>query len=394
MDPFAFFMTPRGMEREVQGMGTGFFVSADGIVITNQHVTDGASQIVVTTPDGSEYPATLLGEDDLTDIAVLKIEGTGLAAAPLGHSDDLMIGEWVVAFGNPYGYLIGNAEPTVTAGVVSATGRNLYPSGEQQGVYVGMIQTDAAINPGNSGGPLVNALGEVVGVNSSIFSNTGGSVGIGFAIPVERAMRVAEELRKYGRVRRAWVGIYVDSDGRRRPGGQAGLSISIVAPGSPAARAGIQAGDIMVTAQNHRLRNFLDWEAVKLDIGVGDTLSVSVRRGTGAERRVVLSVEDLPSSKSQRVAVLRDLQVVTVTPAVRAERGIRSQAGALIYQIGPESQEATGLMAGDVIIQVNRAPIATAEDLRRAFQNPRAGTAVRVFIERNGQTGLSDFYVR
>src|SRR6185503_9022139 len=237
---------------------------------------------------GSEYPAKLLGEDDLTDIAVLKIEGAKLPTVPIGQSDDLMIGEWVVAFGNPYGDVLGNAEPTVTAGVVSAVGRNLYPSGEQPGVYVGMIQTDAAINPGNSGGPLVNALGEVVGVNSSIFSNAGGSEGIGFAIPVERAIRVAEELRKFGRVRRAWVGLNVASDGARRAIGQSGLPIRDVAAGSPAARSGVPAGDVLVSAQGHRLKNVLDWEGVKLDIGVGDTLSVVIRRG-GNERRLVLS---------------------------------------------------------------------------------------------------------
>jgi serine protease Do len=276
---------------------------------------------------------------------------------------------------------------------VSAVGRNLYPSGDQPGVYVGMIQTDAAINPGNSGGPLVNALGEVVGVNSSIFSNTGGSVGIGFAIPVERAIRVADELRKFGRVRRAWVGLVVASDGGRRAAGKTGLVISDVAPGSPASRAGIQAGDVLVSAQGHRLKNVLDWEGVKLDIGVGETLPVVIRRG-GNERPLVLSVEDLPTSKSQKVAVLRDLQVVSVTPEIRAERRITNKGGALIYQIGPESQEATGLLAGDVIIQVNRQPISSAEDLKRAFQTPRAGSAMRVYVERRGETLISEFYVR
>jgi serine protease Do len=190
-DPFAFFFMPRGSERQVEGVGSGFIISSDGVIITNQHVTDGAQQIVVTTRDGRDYTAHLLGEDPQTDIAVLKVDTAGLPTAPIGSSDGLLIGEWVVAIGNPYGYLLGNSEPSVTAGVVSAVGRNLLPSQDQTGVYVGMIQTDAAINPGNSGGPLVNALGEVVGVNSSIFSNTGSSIGIGFAIPVERALRVA-----------------------------------------------------------------------------------------------------------------------------------------------------------------------------------------------------------
>src|SRR6058998_4343247 len=142
-DPFEQFFTPRGAEQVVAGYGSGFIISPDGVVITNQHVTDGAEQIVVTTREGTDYPAKLLGEDPLTDIAVLKIVATGLPTAPLGRSADLLVGEWVVAVGNPFAYLLGNSEPTVTAGVVSAVGRNLLPSGDQSGIYVGMIQTDA-----------------------------------------------------------------------------------------------------------------------------------------------------------------------------------------------------------------------------------------------------------
>src|SRR2546430_17646479 len=170
-DPFDLFFMPRGSEQVVEGYGSGFVISPDGVVITNQHVTQGAEQIVVTTRDGRDFPAQIQGEDPLTDIAVLKVDGTDLPTAPLGKSTDLLIGEWVVAVGNPFAYLLGNTEPTVTAGVVSAVGRNLLPSQGQSGIYVGMIQTDAPINPGNSGGPLANAVGEVVGVNSSIFTD-------------------------------------------------------------------------------------------------------------------------------------------------------------------------------------------------------------------------------
>src|SRR5213592_4931406 len=190
-DPFDLFFMPRGYEQTVEGYGSGFIVSPVGVVITNQHVTQGAEQIVVTTRDGRDFPAKRLGEDPLTDIAVLKVDGSSLPTASIGKSTDLLTGEWVVAIGNPFAYLLGKSEPSVTAGVVSAVGRNLMPSEGQAGVYVGMIQTDAAINPGNSGGPLAHALGEVVGVNSSIFTSSGGSVGIGFAIPIERALRVA-----------------------------------------------------------------------------------------------------------------------------------------------------------------------------------------------------------
>ena len=186
-----------------QSFGTGFILRADGIVVTNQHVVANAQQVTVTLADGTDVEGRVLGEDPLTDIAVIKIERQGLPIVRVGRSSDLMIGEWSIALGNPYSYLLGNAEPTVTAGVISATGRNILPTGEQNGLYLDMIQTDAAINPGNSGGPLVNALGEVIGVNSSIFSNSGGSVGLGFAIPIERAVRVAEEIVRNGTVRRA-----------------------------------------------------------------------------------------------------------------------------------------------------------------------------------------------
>jgi serine protease Do len=393
-DPFAFFFYgPRGGERDVQGGGTGFIVSADGVVITNQHVTEGASQIVVTTSDGREFPARLLGEDALTDIAVLRIDATGLPVAPIGRSDDLLIGEWLVAFGNPYQYLLGNTEPTVTVGVVSATNRNLLPSGDQPGVYVGMIQTDAPINPGNSGGPLATATGEVVGVNSSIFSNTGGSVGIGFAIPIERAIRVADELRRHGRVRRAWVGLDVASQLTRDWKQSGGLRISDVAAGSPAGRAGVRPGDVLVQARGQQLRTFLDWEAVKLDLGVGDSLAVTVRRA-GQDRRVSLVVEDLPTTRAEKIAILGDIEVVTVTPAVRAERSLRSERGALIYRISDEARAGTGLLAGDVVLTLNRQTVDSAEDLRRLLRGAQGGSPIRIFFERGGQISMTEFYVQ
>jgi len=332
-DPFDLFFMPRGYEEAVEGYGSGFIVSPDGIVITNQHVTQGAEQIVVTTRDGRDFPARVLGEDPLTDIAVLKVDATNLPTAPIGKSTDLMIGEWVVAFGNPFAYLLGNTEPTVTAGVVSAVGRNLLPSEGQSGIYVGMIQTDAPINPGNSGGPLANALGEVVGVNSSIFTSSGGSVGIGFAIPIERALRVADELRRFGKVRRAWVGLEVagaeDLRAWKRVGG---LRVTEVARGGPAARAGVAPGDVLLSARNHPLRTFLDWEAVLLDTGPGDTLTVSYRHA-GESRSARLGVGDLPTTLAEQVSVLGGMKVITVTAAVRAERNIQSDHGALIYDI-------------------------------------------------------------
>ena len=393
-DPFDLFFMPRGSEQVVEGYGSGFIISPDGVVITNQHVTQGAEQIVVTTRDGRDLPAKILGEDPLTDIAVLKVDGTGLPTAPLGKSTDLLIGEWVVAVGNPFAYLLGNSEPTVTAGVVSAVGRNLLPSQGQSGIYVGMIQTDAPINPGNSGGPLANALGEVVGVNSSIFTSSGGSVGIGFAIPIERALRVADELRRFGKVRRAWVGLDVagaeDLRGWKRVGG---LRVTQVAAGGPAGRAGVAVGDVLVSALGRRLRTFLDWEAVMLDTGPGDTLTVSFRHA-GESRTARLAVTDFPTTLAEKVAVLGGMKVVTVTPAVRAERGIQSDHGALIYDLPDEMQEATGLQSGDVILQINRVRVSSADDLRRAFAATAGAGAVTVWFERSGRLERTAFYVR
>src|SRR6266699_2010567 len=393
-DPFEQFFTPRGAERVVEGYGSGFVISPDGVVVTNQHVTQGAEQIVVTTRDGRDFPAKIQGEDPLTDIAVLKVDATGLPTAPLGKSTDLMIGEWVVAVGNPFAYLLGNTEPTVTAGVVSAVGRNLLPSEGQSGIYVGMIQTDAAINPGNSGGPLANALGEVVGVNSSIFTSSGGSVGIGFAIPIERALRVADELRRFGKVRRAWVGLEVagadDLRGWKRVGG---LRVTQVAPGGPAARGGVAAGDVLVSGRGRRLGTFLDWGAVMLDTGPGDTLTVSFRHG-GESKSARLAVADFPTTLAEKVAVLGGMKVVTVTPAVRAERNIQSDHGALIYDLPDEMQEATGLQSGDVILQINRVRVSSADDLRRAFAATAGAGAVSVWFERSGRLERTAFYVR
>ncbi len=393
-DLWGMFFNPRDVERTVQGLGSGFVISSDGLVITNQHVVEGAEQIVVTFRDGTEHPARLLGEDPLTDIAVLRIDARDVPVAPLGTSRDLVIGEWVVAVGNPFGYLLGNTEPTVTAGVVSGVGRNLLPSGNQSGIYVDMIQTDAAINPGNSGGPLATASGQVVGVNSSILSQSGGSEGIGFAIPIERALRVARELTEFGAVRRAWVGLdVVGADGMREWTRRGGLAVTGVTPGSPAERVGIRDGDVLVQSRGRTIRTFLDWEAVKLDAGPGDTIPVVVARD-GRERRVQLVVEDLPTARAEKVDVLGGVRLITLTPAIRQERGIRSERGALIYVVPDETQRQTGMRAGDVIRQINRVPIERAEDVERVLRAARGRGAIRVYLERGARLVFSDFYVR
>jgi serine protease Do len=390
--PWDFFFVPEGAERVVEGYGTGFVIRPTGIIVTNQHVVANAERVVVTLGDGAELDGKVLGEDPVTDIAVVKVDRSGLATAPLGRSTDLMIGEWLVALGNPFAYLLGNAEPTVTVGVVSATGRNILPTGDQPGLYLDMIQTDAAINPGNSGGPLTNALGEVIGVNSSIFSSSGGSIGLGFAIPIERALTVADAIIRTGSVRRAWTGLDVEGpSGMRSWRNGGGVTVSRVAPGGPADRAGIRSGDVLVEAGGRRLRNYLDWEAVKLDLRVGDAVEVSVRQGGRTSARKLVT-GDLPTVAAEKVTVLRDLQLVNVTPAIQAERGLRSENGALIFRISPEVSQATGLQAGDVIVGINRTPVRTAAQVGDLLKS-RAGV-LRVYFERGGEINFTDLVFR
>jgi serine protease Do len=324
----------------------------------------------------------------MTDLAVLRIQDRDLPTAPLGASRNLLIGEWAMAIGNPFAYLLSNSEPTVTAGVVSAVGRHIIPSGEDDGFYLGMIQTDAAINPGNSGGPLVNALGEVIGVNTSIFSRSGGSEGLGFAIPIDRALRVADDLIQYGEVRRAWTGLEVaavETDVWRRT---RGVRIESVAPGSPADQAGLSAGDHLEEANGRTLGSPLDLEAVLLDARVGDGVEVAVAGERNPTRMVA---EALPTSRAERVEILRDLEVISVTPEVRAERDIRADAGALITGISASLTGTLGLGRGDVILQIHNTRISTAEDAARALQALPSGRRVAIYFERDRNWYVKEF---
>ena len=391
---WADMFVPRYASQLVRGSGTGFLIRSNGVILTNQHVVSGAEQITVTLRDGTQLPARLVGADPVADIAVIQVTGRSLPTVPLGKSSSLMVGEWVVALGNPYADYLGNTEPTVTAGVVSATGRNILPSEGQAGLYLDMIQTDAAINPGNSGGPLANALGQVVGVNSSILSNSGGSIGLGFAIPIERALRVADMLLAAGAVRRAWTGLDVTppqsfEDWRALNG----VGVASVAPGGPAARSGLARGDVLVSANGRTLHNHLDWESVKLDLKVGDTVTLVTRRGTVTTTRTLVA-SDLPTRTAARVTVLEDLQLVTVTPAIRSEKGLQSAQGALIVSIAPRTADATGLREGDVIIGLDRRPVTTATDLSSLLGDLRAGENFRIWVERNGQTAYTDLVYR
>ncbi|MGZ8376694.1 MAG: trypsin-like peptidase domain-containing protein [Gemmatirosa sp.] len=396
-DPFDVFFGRRPTEQRRAGIGTGFVVREDGIVVTNAHVVAGAASVSVAMRDGTTYSARVVGVDESNDLAVLKVDAQRLPVAPLGNSDSLLVGEWAVAIGNPFGFVLGNAEPSVSAGVISATGRNLVGAGQDgAGASLDMIQTDAAINPGNSGGPLINADGEVIGVNSSIYTPSGGSVGLGFAIPINRARRVAEDLLAHGKVRRPGVGAVLrtpEASSNPREVLAAGVVVRAVVPGSPAARAGWQPGDVLARIGTRALRNPFDWEAALLDLRPGEEVAVAVRRG-GREVGTTLRVADLPEVTAPKVTVLRELQLVTLTTAIRAERRLQASAGALVYQASERVATEIGLETGDVIVQINRAPIASADDVARAIDYYAGRGPIRIFFERQGRYSFTDVIIR
>jgi serine protease Do len=394
-DPFDAFFGGRSGTQTSAGLGTGFIIRPDGVIVTNAHVVAGATNISVMLRDGTTYPARAIGTDETNDLAVLKVDAKNLPVAPLGDSDNLLVGEWAIAIGNPYGFMLGNSEPSVTAGVISGVGRNLVARGEGPSAYFDMIQTDASINPGNSGGPLVNADGDVIGVNSSIYSTSGGSIGLGFAIPIDRARRVAEDLLSHGRVRRPWIGVQLEQPPTRNPRDliARGARVASVAPSSPAEQAGIRAGDMIVKLRNRTVRNRFDWEAALLDLRVGDRVPLVVRRG-GRDVPLNVAIADLPEVSAPKVEVLRELQLVTLTPAIRAERGILSSRGALIYKASDRITQELGMQAGDVIVQVNRTPISSAEDVSRALDYYAGRGVIRLFFERQGQIYPTDFVIR
>ncbi|MEO8337371.1 MAG: trypsin-like peptidase domain-containing protein [bacterium] len=394
-DPFESFFGGRPSTRSSAGLGTGFIIRADGLIVTNAHVVAGATSISVMLRDGTTYPATPVGTDETNDLAVLRVKATNLPVAPLGDSDNLLVGEWAIAIGNPYGFMLGNSEPSVTAGVISGVGRNLVARGEGTSAYFDMIQTDASINPGNSGGPLVSADGEVIGVNSSIYSTSGGSIGLGFAIPINRARRVADDLVEHGRVRRPWIGVRLDQPKSENPRDYLALGarIAAVTPGSPAQRAGIRVGDVLVREKNRTIRNRFDWDAALLDLRVGEEVSLAVRRG-GTDVPLTVTIADLPEVSAPKVQVLKELELVTLTAAMRAERGFRSEKGALVYKATQRITQELYIQPGDLIVQINRTDIGSAEDASRALDYYAGRGPIRLVCERDGQLFSTDFVIR
>ena len=282
-DPFfRQFFGDRTYTQQVQGLGSGFLISPDGYILTNDHVAGNAKEITVTMTNGAKYKAELVGTDLISDISLLKIDGKNMPYLQLGNSDEVVIGEWAIALGNPFGFFEINDKPTVTVGVVSNIGVRLEAQGGR--VYRGMIQTDAAINSGNSGGPLCNSLGEAIGVNSVIYTPNQGSIGLGFAIPINRVKSIVAELKRSGKIERNyWTGLEIQTVDRRlaqlfKLDRVEGVIVTDVKKGSPAERAGFEPGDIILEARGERIVEESSLIAVVDDAKTGDVIPMKVFR--------------------------------------------------------------------------------------------------------------------
>lgn len=336
LDPFGFF--GGGRERTSQSLGSGFVWSNDGIVVTNNHVVEGASRITVNFNDGMQLPARVIGVDPDSDLAVLRVDGKNFAAAPIGTSSDLMIGESVVAVGNPFG-LSG----TVTTGVVSALGRSV-PSETQGRTYTDFIQTDASINPGNSGGPLLNIEGKVIGINVAIYAQ---AQGIGFAIPVDRAKKVIQDLLRFGEVHSAWIGAVTatltpEEARRRGQSTQRGALVVRVFAGSPAERAGMQPGDIITSVAGKAVDSREAFSTYAATLASGQPVSITIDRD-GSSRTVQVRPADPPADLGLRM--LREVAGLSVADERRSVVIDGVLSGTRAADIG--------LQPGDLIVGIN-----------------------------------------
>ncbi len=304
LDDFLSFGTP-GREYPHRGLGSGVIISEDGYILTNDHVVGNADNITVRLADGREFEGVVIDTDPRLDLAILKIDPQeDLPIAELGDSSDIMIGEWVIALGNPFGFMLQDPQPSVSVGVVSAVGRSFITVSEGKARYFpSTIQTDAAINPGNSGGPLVNTLGEVVGINSFILSQSGESVGIGFAIPINQAKKALDQVRIFGHIRRAWTGLlrtddnswYYVNQGVRN---ERGIVLLDVEPESPAELAGLIQGALIVGVNEREVRRNQELEAILLKAEIGDTIQIEYYPyRSNRKRTTVLTVDEEPRGK-------------------------------------------------------------------------------------------------
>jgi serine protease Do len=367
---------PHGSVPE-RGMGSGFIVSPDGIILTNAHVVDDATEVTVKLTDRREFRAKVIGSDKPSDVAVLKIEATGLPTVKLGSSTTEKVGEWVLAIGSPFGF-----ENSVTSGIISAMSRSL-----PEGTYIPFIQTDVAVNPGNSGGPLFNMKGEVIGINAQIFTHTGGYQGLSFAVPIDLAVKVKDQLRQYGKVSRGRLGVTIqelnqqlaDSFGMKRPGG---ALVAAVEENGPAAKAGIKTGDVILKFNGHAIASSSELPAHVADVkpGTKATLEIS-RNGTSKEVEVTvgeLKGEKIASADSHDQEHGRlGLALRPLSPEERQQVGSK---GLVVEQAsGPAAR--AGIQPGDLLLAVNGTPIQSVEQLRAMVA--KSGKTMALLIQRD-----------
>jgi serine protease Do len=372
---------PNAPQRQ-RGLGSGFIIGTDGTIITNNHVVESAEKIVVTLSDGKSFDAKVLGGDPKTDIAVVKIDASQpLKAIALGDSDRLEVGEWVMAIGNPFGL-----DHSVTTGIVSAKGRHI-----GAGPYDSFIQTDASINPGNSGGPLVNLRGEVVGINTAIFSQSGGNIGIGFAIPANLAKELVPQLKDKGRVVRGYLGVTIQkvtSDIASSLGlkSENGALVAGIAEGGPAERAGIKTGDVITEFNGKSIKDSSELPIEVARVAPGKTVQVKIVR------------ESQPSTLSVTVAEMKDREVVAqtsqqgdfgmtvqpVTPELAQSLGLEGAEGLVVTAVKPgSSADESGIMRGDVITQINRRPVRSMDDYKREIARTEGGKSILLLVKRD-----------
>jgi serine protease Do len=383
-------------KRRASSLGSGFIIDDSGIVVTNFHVIENAEEITVTLSDETALTATVLGQDQKTDIAVLKIDpgDTALTAVPFGDSDSLRVGDWVLAIGNPFG--LGG---TVTAGIVSARGRDI-----GNGPYDDFIQTDASINRGNSGGPLFNTKGEVIGINTAIFSQTGGSVGIGFAISSNLARRVTSQLAEFGTTRRGWLGVFIQEitpDIAESLGldNEAGALVSTVNENSPAQAAGLEPGDVIVSFDGKMIDKMRDLPRIVAETEIGKTVRVEVvRNGNSIDVQVTLGelekaelvgiVNEQPKGEAESFDKL-GFSVENLTAELAEELGLEDDArGVVVTEVvegGPAFTK--GLKVGDIIKRFGQRRVEDAADLGKSIAETReSGRAgVLLLVESEGR---------
>ena len=378
---------PGGRQREAQSLGSGFIISADGYVLTNNHVVADADEIIVRLSDRSELEAKLIGADPRTDVALLKVEGKGLPILKLGKSDDLKVGEWVLAIGSPFGF-----DHSATAGIVSAKGRSL-PNES----YVPFIQTDVAINPGNSGGPLINMRGEVVGINSQIYSRSGGFQGISFAIPIDEAVRVSDQLKATGRVTRGRIGVQIDQVSKEVAeslglGQPKGALVRGVEPDSPAAKAGIEPGDIILKFDGKEVEKSVDLPRMVGNTKPGNRSSVTVLR-RGSQRDLSITVAELEPDRPETRAAAPEPKAAPVTPALQnlglalaeltpAERKELSLKGGVRIASADGAAARAGLREGDVILAIGNTEVGSAKEVEAVIARTDRSRPVTVLFRR------------